>query len=71
MYCFFCLVWGTRLKKKGYFCLIKLVGVSQVLCAVSSLVQVLLLLAGHGIVGMTSRTHEGDVKIGGHVPSLV
>ena len=48
-------------------------GVSQAVCSVCALMQVLLLPAGRGIVGirLTSGTHEGDVTIGGRVPSLM
>ena len=59
-------------KKKGQLHLIKLVGVSQDLCAVCvcALVQVFILPVGRGIVGpcFTCGAREGDMVVGGRVP---
>ena len=72
---FFCLVCGAPLKKKSQLCLIKLVGVSQCLCAVcvDALLRVFLVPIGHGIVGLCSvpEAHGRYVTGGGRVPRHV
>ena len=68
---FFCLVWPSlEKKKKSQLRLIKLVGVSQDLCAVCvcALMQVFFLSVGCGpALHCTCGASEGDVMIGGRV----